>query len=197
MFINTLFSDPILFFRVVIILIISITLHELAHGFAAISQGDNTPRQTGHITLNPVIHMGVPSLVFLCIAGISWGQMPVNPSEFKFPQISNIFVSAAGPLSNLGLALIAILIIKVAQSIQFISSDFLILFAHINLVLCLFNLIPIPPLDGFHVVSEIWIDLKKLTNSNLSYFALTILFVFPVIGKGLSTVADLIIESLL
>jgi Zn-dependent protease len=65
MFIHTLFSDPIFFFRIVLILIASITLHELAHGFAAISQGDNTPSEAGHMTINPVIHMGVPSLVDL------------------------------------------------------------------------------------------------------------------------------------
>lgn len=64
----------------------SIVIHELAHGFAAISQGDRTPISQGHITLNPVVHMGWPSLIFLVIAGIAWGQMPVNPSKFRYPK---------------------------------------------------------------------------------------------------------------
>lgn len=197
MFINTFFSNPVLFFRVVIILIISITLHELAHGIVAIRQGDDTPRTTGHMTLNPVIHMGIPSLVFLCIAGIAWGQMPVNPSNFKSPQISNILVSAAGPLSNLWLALTAIIFLKATVSLNFISSEFLILFAHINLMLCFFNFIPIPPLDGFHIASELWPELKKIVDSNLSYFALTLLFIFPQVGQGLSEVANSIIQFLI
>ena len=83
MFLNTLFANPIFFFRYVVIIIISISLHELAHGFAAINQGDDTPEKTGHITLNPVVHMGVGSIIFLCIAGISWGQMPINPYKLQ------------------------------------------------------------------------------------------------------------------
>jgi Zn-dependent protease len=100
MFLQTLFQDPILFFRIVVIIIISIVIHELAHGVAALSQGDDTPSVSGHMTPNPVVHMGYASLIFLCIAGISWGAMPVNPSKFRHPKWSNIWVSAAGPLSN-------------------------------------------------------------------------------------------------
>src|SRR4051812_34878458 len=62
MFIQTLITEPIHFFRIVVIVIFSITLHELAHGWAAMSQGDNTPQQTGHLTLNPVVHMGKESI---------------------------------------------------------------------------------------------------------------------------------------
>ena len=79
MFINTLVTAPIFYARVVMILIISISLHELGHGFAAMSQRDDTPRTSGHITMNPVVHMGVHSIFFLALAGIAWGQMPVNP----------------------------------------------------------------------------------------------------------------------
>ncbi len=95
MFIQQLIKDPIYFFRIVTILIFSITLHELAHGWAAISQGDDTPQKTGHLTLNPVVHMGWESIIFLCIAGIAWGQMPVNPDKFRSKKIGNILVSAA------------------------------------------------------------------------------------------------------
>lgn len=83
MFIEKLFTEPVFFIRVIAIVIISISLHELGHGFAAISQGDETPIIRGHITLNPVVHLGVPSLFILMLAGIAWGQMPVNPNNFK------------------------------------------------------------------------------------------------------------------
>jgi hypothetical protein len=67
MFISTLFSDPIYYCRIVVIIIISICLHEIAHGVAAIFQGDDTPIRTGHITLNPVVHMGIYSIIILII----------------------------------------------------------------------------------------------------------------------------------
>ncbi len=100
MFINQLFRNPVYFLRVVIILIVSICLHELGHGIAAISQGDDTLFKTGHLTLNPLVHMGIHSLIFLAIAGIAWGQMPVNPGKFRSPKWGNILVAAAGWFFN-------------------------------------------------------------------------------------------------
>ena len=70
MFIESLIHEPIFFLRVVAIVIMSICLHELGHGFTAISQGDDTPRKSGHLTLNPLVHMGWPAIIFLCLAGI-------------------------------------------------------------------------------------------------------------------------------
>jgi Zn-dependent protease len=137
--------------------------------------------------------------VFLCIAGIAWGQMPVNPSKFRTPGQSNIIVSAAGPLSNFGLALIAIIVLKMIAGVgfnTFMNAEFLALFAHTNLILFLFNLLPLPPLDGFHIASEVFPELKKLADSNLSYLALTILFLIPQIGQGLNAIALSIIQLL-
>ncbi|PHK25392.1 peptidase M50, partial [Nostoc linckia z13] len=141
MFIETLFTEPIYFFRIIIIVIFSITLHELAHGWAAMSQGDNTPQKTGHLTLNPVVHMGKESIIFLCLMGIAWGQMPVNPSKFRSRKLGNILVSAAGPLSNLTLGIIFILVMKLLANLNFsalFSIEFLYLAARINLMLFLF-----------------------------------------------------------
>lgn len=106
MFLSTFSTNPVFFLRVVLIVILSISLHELAHGFVALSQGDDTPKRAGHITLNPVVHMGVPSLVFLCLTGMAWGQMPINPYKFR-SQRSHVLVAAAGPFCNLALAVIA------------------------------------------------------------------------------------------
>ena len=80
MFLQYLSTHPQLYFAVIIVVVISICLHELAHGFAAIALGDRTPEETGHITMNPLVHMGGFSLMMLAIAGISWGAMPVDPS---------------------------------------------------------------------------------------------------------------------
>ncbi|WP_414572576.1 site-2 protease family protein [Nostoc sp. CCY 9925] len=198
MFIETLFTEPIYFFRIIIIVIFSITLHELAHGWAAMSQGDNTPQKTGHLTLNPVVHMGKESIIFLCLMGIAWGQMPVNPSKFRSPKLGNILVSAAGPLSNLALGILFIVVLKLLGNLSLsglFSVEFIYLAARINLILFLFNLLPIPPLDGFHVFSEIFPKLKPLENTQFGLFAMMLLFIIPEFGIGLSSIADLVIRS--
>ncbi|WP_339377344.1 site-2 protease family protein [Merismopedia glauca] len=156
---------------------VSITIHELAHGIVALSQGDNTPQVTGHMTLNPVVHMGWESLIFLCLVGIAWGQMPVNPSKFRYHKLSNILVSAAGPVSNLGLASIGIAGLYLSKDNGLVSQEFLYLAAQINITLCLFNLLPIPPLDGFHICSEIFPGLKWLENSYFGLFAMMIIWI--------------------
>jgi Zn-dependent protease len=199
MFINTLITDPIHFFRVVAIIIFSITLHELAHGWTAMSQGDDTPQRTGHLTLNPVVHMGWESIIFLCIAGIAWGQMPVNPSKFRSAKLGNIIVSAAGPLSNLALGILFIILLKIYSNPNLsglLSVEFLYLAARINFILFLFNLLPIPPLDGFHVFSEIFPKLKQLEKTQFGVFALMLLFLIPSFGTGLGLIADLVIQGI-
>ena len=179
MLIDTLGTNPLFFLRIIVIVIFSISLHELAHGFAALSQGDDTPKKTGHMTLNPIVHMGWQSMIFLCLAGIAWGQMPVNPSRFRHKKLSNIFVSAAGPLLNLGLGILFLSLLYfnfVFADGKILSFQFLYLASSVNFRLFLFNLLPIPPLDGFHIFSEIFPQLKSLENSPFGLFALAILF---------------------
>lgn len=198
MFIFKLVDDPIFFARVVCIIILSICLHELAHGWAAISQGDDTPKQYGHMTMNPLVHMGWESMIMLCIAGIAWGQVPVNSAKFRSAKWGNILVAMAGPLSNLGLAVVAIVLLQLSAHQEFskiISLNFLYLVAHINLILFLFNLLPLPPLDGFHVASEIFPILKPLGHDEFfGLFTLMFLFVYPSLPEGLAAIAKATIE---
>lgn len=161
-FIFTVKDDPALFVSVVVTVVVSVVLHELGHGFAALREGDDTPRITGHMTLNPLVHMGGLSLVILLLAGIAWGQMPVNPSRFRH-RYSSVIVSLAGPAVNLVLALLALTIwglwlrfagapeTDAAQGI----GQFLWVFGLVNLALFLLNLLPIPPLDGSRVLGGV------------------------------------------
>lgn len=188
MFLETLFYEPVLFFRVLMVVVLSICLHELAHGWAALSQGDDTPETAGHMTLNPVVHLGVPSLIFLCVAGIAWGAMPVNPEKFRDRKWGNIWVSAAGPLMNLslGIAFVSLLwLIETFSLDAIVSWEFLYLAASLNFLLFLFNLLPLPPLDGFHVASELLPALKPLRNTPIGFFALMVIFMNPDFASGL------------
>ncbi len=183
MLINYLFSNPLFFFQVVIIVIFSICLHELGHGIAAIYQGDDTPIAKGHITLNPVVHLGVPSLIFLLLVGIAWGAMPVNPRNFKDPKWGNVIVSAAGPATNFILAIVAISIIRLIghSGENTMILGFLQLVALFNFALGMFNLVPIPPLDGYHVASEFFPGMRSFANSQA---ALALLMIFFISGAG-------------
>ncbi|MEM8778769.1 MAG: site-2 protease family protein [Cyanobacteria bacterium P01_G01_bin.49] len=196
MFIETLMSNPIFGLRFIVIIIISICLHELAHGLAAISQGDDTPYRLGHITMNPVVHMGWPSLILLFFIGIAWGQMPVNPRKFRHLKFSSIFVSASGPLCNFALGLLCILMILAIREnllvFNLLSDTFFYLAAYINFMLFIFNLLPIPPLDGFHVASEIFPSLKSLANSPFGYMAIMIVFL-----GGFSSVLGYIVNGMM
>ena len=198
MFIKTLLTNPIFYARVVVILIMSISLHELGHGFAAISQGDDTPRTSGHITMNPVVHMGVHSIFFLAFAGIAWGQMPVNPNKFRNPKWGNVLVSAAGPLTNFLLGIIAMSVINLVRYFNwgFVSLEFFYLIAKFNFTLCLFNLIPIPPLDGFHIASEFSDGIRQLGKTQIGLALFMILFITGA-GRVLFDIADVIVRALI
>ncbi len=199
MFLNILIRNPGFFFAYIAIIIVSITVHELAHGFAAIYQGDDTPRVRGHITLNPVIHMGWHSIIFLCIAGMAWGQMPVNPSKFR-SKYGDVIVSAAGPLSNLALAFLFVLFIKLSLTpfaSFFFSEDLLYMATRINVTLFLFNLLPLPPLDGYSVFKEFFPELRQLEYNQMGLFILMVLFLIPGFSQFLGTIADYIISAMI
>ena len=174
MFIKFAFEDPIVYFLVVFTLISSIVLHELAHGVMAIYEGDDTPRVKGHITLNPIVHMGVVSLCCAFVLGIAWGMMPINPDKFRHARRSKVLVFLAGPMSNLAIALFCCLLMKVTSSA---INPVLGVFAFMNLFMGLFNLLPLPGLDGFRALAQIFPRLEAI-----SQHPVTLLFSLFLVG---------------
>jgi len=183
MFIDILLKDPILYFCIIVILIVSVSLHELAHGWAALDQGDDTPTSSGHMTLNPVIHMGLPSLFFLFIYGICWGAMPVNPSRFRSEKWGEVLVAAAGPLMNLSLMFISMLIFNLCCNFLEPTAHltafliFVEITAVVNLGLFILNMIPLPPFDGFHVLSGLMPSFKSLKGRPVGLAVLVLLHI--------------------
>jgi len=151
--------------------IFSITMHELAHGWAALSQGDDTPRIYGRMTPNPVVHMGWLSLILLVLTGIAWGMMPTDPSKYRWGRRGRIIVSGAGPAMNVVLWLICwtafgVAIAKyaddgtLARGLGAIPdgtekqlATFFLIGGSLNGMLALFNMLPLPPFDGASVLA--------------------------------------------
>jgi Zn-dependent protease len=193
MWLRLLWEDPVQYIQLIAIIIVSICLHELAHGFAALGQGDETPRQRGHMTLDPLVHMGWESILFLCVGGIAWGSMPVNPCRFRSRQWGKVFVAAAGPLSNLAIGLISIGLLAIEP--RTVTHNFFYLAAQMNLVLFMFNLLPIPQSDGFYIFSKFLPELELLDACEYRMF---ILFLLMASGLGgvLYAMSDLVIASI-
>lgn len=194
-FLFTLFDDPSRFFQYIAIIVVSICLHELGHGYAAIYLGDDTPTRSGHMTWNPIIHMGVPSLIFLAFAGIAWGSMPVTPSRLR-SSYGEAVVSIAGPCTNFALAIISCFIVNLillaARPELLGPANFFFLAAYINVFLGLFNLIPIPPLDGFHVFKRFIPELNKI-DPRYGFIVLYLIF-YAGLSRGLAFVSSEIVN---
>ena len=152
--------DTIAFIISIIILIISVVIHEVSHGYTADLLGDPTPRLQGRLTLNPIKHMDLYGSVVIplitSMLGMTFGwAKPVewNPYNIKNRRLGEVLISIAGPGSNLFLALVFGLSIRFLQ--ETLPHSMLSIFSYIviiNIVLCIFNLIPIPPLDGSKVL---------------------------------------------
>jgi Zn-dependent protease len=204
MFFYQIFHDPVYFASTVIIVILSISIHELFHALAALSQGDDTAVRAGRLTLNPLAHMGQTSVVMLVLFGVAWGQTPVNPSRFKYP-FSDALVSFAGPFANLLLLVLSVWAVLLLQktgvhsglssSWASVIMDFFSLAAMLNAFLFLFNMLPVPPLDGFGILETFLPFLRPLLQSLSQYgfFLLIILFMFFGLGGFLLGVARLMV----
>ena len=164
MFLEQAFKEPLYYVAVVLSVMVSISLHELAHGFAAIALGDRTPIETERITLNPLVHMGGVSVVALFLVGIAWGSMPISPTRLR-GRFGEAIVAVAGPLSNILLALISLTAMGfwirharatggVVDHTSFNGLFVLYIFGTMNVFLAIFNLLPCPPLDGSHIAAN-------------------------------------------
>lgn len=163
---------------VVPILLFSVIIHEIAHGWMALRLGDPTARDLGRLTLNPLPHIDlvgsvIVPLVSLATAGsvfIAWAKpVPINPANFSNVRRDDILVSVVGPLSNIAIALACTIIVGVLDrfapalsapehwtgELGAFMRNMLAVGINLNIVLALFNLIPLPPLDGSHVVASL------------------------------------------
>ena len=154
----------------ILIIFLVLPIHECAHAWAAHKMGNETAAYSGRLTLNPLAHIDILGALCLLITGFGWAKpVPINPLKFKKQRFGIAITAAAGPLSNLAVSFIAMIIYRIVLSLPggsgyFLSSagditgGFVILyilqfFILVNIGLAIFNLIPIPPLDGSKIIS--------------------------------------------
>lgn len=146
--------------------LMAITFHEVSHGFIAYLRGDNTARSLGRLTLNPLKHLDIIGTIMIIVVGIGWAKpVPVNFNNLRNPRRDMIWVSVAGPVTNFLLAVFSATLIRFivplsepipdGSWLQLFLEPVLLMLAfsvYINLILALFNLMPLPPLDGGRVL---------------------------------------------
>ncbi|MDD5070502.1 MAG: site-2 protease family protein [Candidatus Omnitrophica bacterium] len=184
---------------------LSITSHEWAHGFAADKLGDPTPKSCGRLTFNPVVHIDIFGTlilpVLLCIMSLTfWGYplvlgyakpIEINPNHFKQPKRDILWVGLSGPLMNLAIALVLTLFLKVFKVGS--QADLFLGIILVNLILFVFNLLPIPPLDGAKVLASLLpyrFHYKYLRLAKFGFPVIVVLFlmgfmhwfIFPVVN---------------
>jgi len=145
-------------------LLFSLVIHEYAHARTALAFGDPTARNMGRLTLNPLAHLDPFGTLCIILVGFGWAKpVPVNPANLSPYPMGSIAVSVAGPASNLLLAVVTALLLRlwwmfgiaVGAEVYAAIYGYLLYIASVNIILCVFNLIPLFPLDGHHVAREL------------------------------------------
>jgi len=167
----------------IIIILAAITIHEFSHAATAQLLGDPTPRLAGRLSLNPIRHIDPIGFLMLLFVRFGWAKpVPINPYNFKDPVKGEMLVSFAGPASNILAAYLAAALVRVFPIIV-ISNAYVHRavydFIWINLALAVFNLLPVPPLDGSHILEPfIPYDYRQMLEQ-YGFFILIFILIFP------------------
>ena len=191
----------------IVILIMSAVVHEFAHGYAAYKLGDPTAQYEGRLTLNPIPHLDffgsilLPGLLLLSGSPfvLGWAKpVPYNPYNLKNRRWGELIVAIAGPASNVVIALIAGLALQLLPVSEALT-QFLYLIVFINILLCIFNLIPVPPLDGSKILFSLFpkaVAMRSfLEKYSLILFLVMIFFVWNIIGPIVQIITNFIIGA--
>lgn len=181
MIFNLLFSQPDAFFAVIFAFVVSVSVHEFAHAATATWLGDRTAQLMGRLTLNPLSHIDPMGFILVLFFGVGWGKpVPFNPFNLANRRWGPAFISVAGPLTNVALLLLSALTLRIVGPLlgpNNLLVTFLLFMIWLNLILAVFNLIPVHPLDGSKL-------LFGLLPSRFSHWQVTLERVGPIVLFG-------------
>lgn len=170
---------------VIITISIAFSVHEFAHAYMAYRFGDPTAKRAGRLTLNPLAHLDPLGTFLILFFGFGWARpVPVNRYLFKKPRLHGMITTVAGPVSNLILAIVgaflkyAVILALPASALQHTFVSFLHYFSYLNVLLFVFNLLPLPPLDGYRMIHDL---LPHTSRARLSRYELYLQIIFLVI----------------
>jgi len=200
MFIQTLFENPLYYITSILLVMFSICFHEYCHARVALWEGDTTARDAGYLTINPLRQMGKQALIILALIGFTWGATPVNRENFRHKRYGDTIVSLAGPAGNILLMSLCILIVTlfharwnpVPDKLLAPAEEIIIQAAFLNAWLCVINLLPIPPLDGYAALSSLFGSVKALGEKLAAYGLLLMVLLVVVFGGAIKWVAVLL-----
>lgn len=184
------------------ILIVSLTLHELSHGLASYMMGDKTAKYNGRLSFNPLKHIDWFGFLMLLVAGIGWAKpVPVDMFKFKDPKKGMAITALAGPLMNVLLAFVSLVFYALGVIYHWNSylKMFLFISAHYNAIIAMFNLLPIPPLDGSKILFAFLPDkyyFRVLAYEHYGMILIIILSFTNMTSKLISTGVDNLIDKL-
>ncbi len=181
-------------------LIIAMVVHEYAHARVAVELGDMTPKMMGRLTLNPKAHLDPVGLIMLLVAQFGWAKpVIINPYNFKKPRRDDMLVSVAGPLANLVTAFLALVIFIEYQKLGGRLSEGVVLVMKLiieyNIGFAIFNMIPIPPLDGSHILMQLLprdMAYKLAGLERYSFLILVVMLMTPILGYILVPLRSLV-----
>lgn len=145
---------------VLIALVVAFSIHEWAHAYSAYRFGDLTAKNQGRLTLNPASHIDPVGVIMILIIGFGWARpVPVNRFFFKKPRLAGVLVSFAGPFSNFVLAFVFMFILHALNGTRWLQNEMVFqlleTMIYLNIVLFVFNLLPLPPLDGYRIIEDL------------------------------------------